>query len=662
MSCCGFAYSMAMGDYESVAPQLEGEENLIAAAKHLARALGSNKNLTKDVKKILADLGSQLSSMATIDDNMVEDGKSGIQEQLSVVQEKIMSWEADESMIWDSGPDEAVEYLNAADEARKLTERLENQCLNSEEEKELLRRAHDVLQMAMQRLEEEFKYMLVQHRQPFEPEHLSFRSSEDDAVDESSIVSFGDDSIEESTPQDSISRTSEEYIIDLVHPDVIPDLKGIANLMFMSNYDHECCQAYVIVRKDALDECLFNLEIEKLSIKDVLKMEWGSLNSKIKRWVRAMKVFVRPYLASEKWLCDQIFAELGSANLVCFVEAAKASMLQLLNFAEAISISSHQPEKLVRILDMYEVLADLLPDIDALFLDEAGSSVRIDYHEVLERLGDTVRATFVEFENAVASNASTNPFAGGGIHHLTRYVMNYLRLLADYKDTLNLLLKNHDGAAVSQISPDMSPATEEESMSRDFSGSCSPMALHFRSLTSILEANLYDKSKLYRDASLQHLFLMNNIHYMAQKVKNSELRLIFGDNWVRKHNWKFQQHAMDYERATWSSILSLLKDDGNSSSSSVSRTLLKERLRSFYVAFEEVYKTQTAWLIPDVQLREDLRISTSLKVIQAYRTFVGRQMSHIGEKHIKYNAEDLQDYLLDLFEGSQKSLHNPHRR
>ncbi|TYJ37833.1 hypothetical protein E1A91_A05G402800v1 [Gossypium mustelinum] len=653
---------MAMGDYESTATSLEGEENLIAAAEHIVKALGSNKNFTKDVKKILADLGSQLSTMATVEDNMVEGKKSGIEEQLSVVEEKIMSWESDDSMIWDSGPDEVAEYLNAVDGARKLTERLENQCLSSQEEKDLLCRAHDVLQMAMQRLEDEFKHVLVHHRQPFEPEPMSFRSSEDDAVEEGSIVSFGDESVEESTLRDSISRNSEEFIVDLVRPDVISDLKCIANLMFSSNYDHECRQVYILVRKDALDECLFNLEIEKLSIEDVLKMEWGTLNSKIKRWVRAMKVFVRPYLVSEKWLCDQTFAELGSSNSVCFVEAAKAPMLQLLNFVEAISIGSHQPERLVRILDMYEVLADLLLDINALFSDEAGSSIRIEYQEVLKRLADTVRVTFLEFENAIATNASTSPFAGGGVHHLTKYVMNYIRLLADYNETLNLLLKNHDGAAATSLSPNTSPATREESITKYFSDSCSPMALHLQSLTSVLEANLDEKSKLYRDASLQHFFLMNNIYYMAQKVKNSELRLIFGDKWIRKHNWKFQQHAMSYERATWSSILSLLKDESNSSSGSTSRTVLRERLRSFYVAFDEVYKTQTAWLITDVQLREDLRISTSLKVIQAYRTFVGRQMQHIGEKHIRYNAEELQDYLLDLFEGSQKSLHNPNRR
>ncbi|KAE8706244.1 serine carboxypeptidase-like 25-like isoform X1 [Hibiscus syriacus] len=651
-----------MGDYEPVAPQLEGEENLIAAAEHIVRALGSNKNLTKDVKKILADLGSQLSNMATIEDEVVEGVESGIEEQLRVVEEKIMSWESDESMIFYSGSNDASEYLNATDEARKLIDELESRCSSGKDERELLRRAHDVLQLAMQRLEEEFKHLLVQHRQPFEPEHMSFRSSEDDSVDVGSLVSFGDDSFEESAGRYSIGRTSEDCIIDLVHPDVIHDLKCIANSMFMSSYDHECRQAYVIVRKDALDECLFDLEIEKLSIEDVLKMDWGTLNSKIKRWVRAMKIFVRPFLVSEKWLCDQIFLELGSASSVCFVEAAKAPMLQLLNFAEAISISSHQPEKLVRFLDVYEVLADLLSDIDALFSDEAGSCIRIEYHEVLKRLADSVRVTFLEFKNAVASNTSANPFAGGGNHPLTRYVMNYIRLLVDYKDTLNLLLKNDDGETARSPSPDSSHATEEESTSNDSSACLSPMALHLQSLTSVLEANLQEKSKLYGDASLQHFFLMNNIHYMVQKVKNSELQAIFGDKWIRKHNWKFQQHAMDYERATWSTILPLLKDESNSSNSSISRTLLKERLRSFYVAFEDVYKTQTAWVIPDLHLREDLRISTSLKVIQAYRTFVGRQMQHIGEKHIRYNAEDLQDYLLDLFEGSQKSLHNPHRR
>lgn len=655
-----------MGDCESMIPELKGEENLIAAAKHIVKALGSNKNLTVDARKILAELGTQLSTMTALNETE-DDGTSEIEDRLHAVEEKILRWEEDQSTIWDSGPEEASEYLSAAGEAQKLTERLESLCLNKDDDEYmLLQRAHNILQKAMERLEEEFRHMLVENRQPFEPEHLSFRSSEEEVVDEVSIFSFGDESVEDSLQRDrdSVSRASEEYLIDLIHPHVIPDLRCIANLMFNSNYDQECYQAYTSVRKDALDECLLILEMEKLSIEDVLRMEWVGLNSKIKRWVRTMKIFVRIYLASEKCLCDQVFGELGPVNLVCFVEASKASMFQLLNFAEAMSIGPHQPEKLSRILDMYEVLANLLPDIDTLYSDEAGSSVRKECHEVLRRLGDTVRATFLEFKNAIASNASTNPFAGGGNHPLTRYVMNYLKILSDYSETLNLLLKDHDEEYPSLLSPDMSPTTEEESRSGSSLRGISPMSSHLLSIASILESSLDDKSKLYKDASLQHFFLMNNIYYMTQKVKGCELRDIFGDEWIRKHNWKFQQHAMNYERASWSSILSLLKDEQiqNPGSNSISKTLLKERIRRFYLAFEEIYKAQTAWLIPDPQLREDLRISTSLKVIQAYRTFVGRFGNHISDKHIKYSADDLESYLLDLFEGSPKSLQNSHRR
>lgn len=656
-----------MGECQATNPVMQGEEDLITAARNIVKALETNKNLTNDARKILADLGSQLSTIARESESKgEEESPCEIEELINAVQDKVMKWEVEQSMIWDCGPEEGYEYLKAVDDARKLTERLESLNVSKDSEEDgLLQRAHDILQTAMVRLEEEFRHLLVQNRQPFEPEHMSFRSSEDDTVDDGSIVSFGDDSVDDVVQRDSMSRGSEEYIIELVHPDVVPDLRSIANLMFDSNYGHECSQTYISVRKDALDDCLYILEVEKLSIEDVLKLEWQTLNSKIRRWIRAMKIFVRVYLASEKWLSDQIFGELESVSSVCFTESSKASTLQLLNFAEAIAIGPHQPEKLIRILDMYEVLSDLITDVEALFFGDSVSSVRMEFQDVLRRLGDCAKATFVEFGNAVATNISLNPFPGGGNHHLTRYVMNYIRTLTEYSKTLDLLLKdnnnnnNNDKEDLVSASPDRSPSSEDGEIS-----SASPVALHFKSLISILECNLDDKSKLYKDDALRHLFLMNNIHYMAEKVKNTELRAILGDDWVRKHNWQFQQHAMNYERATWSPILSLLKDDGlqNPGSNSISKTLLKDRLQSFYLAFEEVYKSQTAWSIPDSQLREDLRISTSVKVIQAYRTFVGRHINHVSDKHIKYSADDLENFLLDLFEGSPRSLHGYHRK
>ncbi|KAM7266830.1 hypothetical protein ACFE04_008996 [Oxalis oulophora] len=591
------------------------EENLIAAAKQILKAVGSGKNLTHDVRKVLMDLSSQLSNIIVTTADKKEEGEciSEVEERLNVVQEKIMSWEVDQSMIWSSGQDEAFDYLHAVDEACQLIVRLESEHLDKQEEdKGLLRRAHDVLQTAMARLEEEFRLVLVQNKQPFEPEHMSFRSSDEDGF------SFGDDSMEESFHRDSVSRGSDESMIDLIHAEVIPYLRFIVEVMFNSNYDQECTQTYIGVRKESLDESLLTLEMEKMSIEDVLKMDWGTLDSKIRRWVRVIKYFVRVCLPSEKGLSERIFGEGGFSSLMCFVEISKSSMLRLLNFGEAVSIAPHRPEKLIRILDMYEMLAELFPDIDALYSDDSGSSVRNECHDVLQRLGDCVRLTFLEFENAIATNTSVIAFAGGGVNHLTSYVMNYLKILTDYTKTLDFLLDNHSQNRSILLSPEMSPIKDDEKTDEQSKCDNSVMAIHFQSVASILESNLYEKSKLYKDPALQHFFLMNNVHYMTQKVKSTELRHIFGDKWIRKHNWKFQQYAMDYERATWSSILALLKEEGNSGSGSGSRTALKETFKNFYLAFEEVYKTQTTWVMRDVQLREDLRISASLKDRQSH--------------------------------------------
>ncbi len=42
----------------------------------------------------------------------------------------------------------------------------------------------------------------------------------------------------------------------------------------------------------------------------------------------------------------------------------KGPAIQLFNFAQAISISQRSPEKLFKILGLYDGLMDLIPDID----------------------------------------------------------------------------------------------------------------------------------------------------------------------------------------------------------------------------------------------------------------------------------------------------------
>ncbi|EOA23800.1 hypothetical protein CARUB_v10017014mg [Capsella rubella] len=522
----------------------------------------------------------------------------------------------------------------------------------------------------MARLEEEFKHLLVENRLPFEIEHTSFRSIEaDHGVEEGSMASFGAASTEDLIlgSNNNSRRSSGEIVVDLINPDVISDLKNIADTMIASGYDRECIQVCTMVRKDALDEFLYSHEVEKLSIEDVLRMDWATLNTNIKKWVRVMRNIVQIYLLSEKSLDSQIFGDVNEIGLTCFVDTVKAPMMQLLNFGEAVSLGPRQPEKLLRILEMYELASELLPEIDALFTDQPGSSVRTEYREVMRRLGDCARTTFLEFKSAIASDVSSHPFPGGAVHPLTNYVMNYLMALTDFSHTLDSLLMEHDDVEELPPSPDIiNPVMVEEESTHEHSSSPEKflaMTQHFYSITSVLETNLQEKSKLYRDISLRHIFLLNNIHYMTRKVLKSELRHIFGDKWNRKHTWKFQQQATEYERATWLPVLSYLKDDSGSGSGSGSRNLRpRERFQGFNTAFEEVYKSQTGWLISDEGLREDVRTKASMWVIQAYWTFYSRHKNTVSERYTKYTTDDLERLLLDLFAGSPKSLNNSYRR
>lgn len=580
------------------------------------------------------------------------------------------SEEAKERMIFDGDREEVDRYLQAVDE---IQQSISSVTISDDQNK-----VNSALQIAMARLEDEFRNILIGHTNPLETESLTDPSSSCTTVHSISSIAGADDSGEfedysyseddaESRRSTSYRSTSSIREIDLIPSEAIHDLRSIAERMISAGYLRECVQVYGSVRKSAVDGSFRRLGIERLSIGDIQRLEWEALETKIRRWIRAAKVCVRILFASEKKLCEQIFEGLGTAtDDACFLETVKGPAIQLFNFAEAISISRRSPEKLFKILDLHDALLDLLPDVDVIFESKSSESIRIQAAEILSRLAEAARGILSEFENAVLREPSKVPVPGGTIHPLTRYVMNYISLISDYKQTLIELIvsKPSTGSRYSgdPTMPDMEFAELEGR---------TPLALHLIWIIVILQFNLEVKSKHYRDTSLPHLFMMNNVHYIVQKVKGSpELREMIGDDYLKRLTGKFRQAATNYQRATWVRVLYCLRDEGlhvsGSFSSGVSRSALRERFKSFNAMFEEVHRTQATWLIPDTQLREELRISISEKLIPAYRSFLGRFRGHIEsgkhpENYLKYSVEDLETSVLDFFEGFPVSQHSRRR-
>ncbi|KAJ9564054.1 hypothetical protein OSB04_000020 [Centaurea solstitialis] len=410
------------------------EQKLVAAATFIIRELDSDDKLSRKAKKILTNLRAKLSSTSKIDEEEEEEEVSDIEKQIDSMKTK--------TMIWTYEPDEVKEYLKQVDGLRQLVERLEslNPSKDSEQHR-LLTKANGVLSTSIHRIEGLFKRTLVYNRYNFVPTRV--RSSEDDGVGRSSIVSFMDDSNDDDTERDGLRNEKNFYIMQLVDPEVIPDLKSIASIMSGTNYRRKCTDSFISVRKDALDDLLFILEIEKSSIEDVWKMKQAALSSKIKRWGKAMRIFLRIYLASEKFLCEQIFGQDESVSALYFSDTSKASILQFLNFAEAFAIGRHEPRKILTVLGMHDALANLTRDIESIYPQEDQSYLRFKIRDVLSSVRYNAGATFYEFTNVVRFHESNVVVPKGEIHPLTRYVMDYVTTLAGYKNSLNIIFNKH---------------------------------------------------------------------------------------------------------------------------------------------------------------------------------------------------------------------------
>ncbi|PUZ70842.1 hypothetical protein GQ55_2G267800 [Panicum hallii var. hallii] len=554
------------------------------------------------------------------------------------------------------------------------------------------------VQVAMARLEDELRHVLAARALDLEIEALAGLSSltlsggqrNSDATRAAAEEDDDDDGSGSVSSSVGRRRTYRSLLsireVDLYPADAISDLHAIVSCMSEAGYGRECVQVYASVRKLAVDSALRRLGVEKLSIGDVQQLEGDALEAKVRRWIRAARAAVPRVFASERRLCFNIFRDLPLCDSAAaatataavathdapFTEAVKGAALQLFGFAEAISIGRRSPEKLFKIIDLHDALSDMLPDISDIFAaSKAAKSIYVQAAEIRSPLADAVRGILSEFENAVLRDPSKTPVPGGTIHPLTRYVMNYSSLISDYKTTLSELIISRPSATSRIFAEGNEAAPAFPDLDLPDPDSQLPLAAHLVWIIAVLEHNLESKALLYKDAALYHLFLMNNVHYIVHKVKDSaELRGLIGDEYLKRLTGKFRLAATNYQRIAWLKILNCLRDEGlhasGGFSSGVSKSALRERFKAFNSAFEVAHKIESAWYVPDTQLREELRISISEKLLPAYRSFLGRFRHHIEngrhpEMYIKYSVEDLEIAMEDFFEGAPSSPHNRRR-
>ncbi|KAF8726258.1 hypothetical protein HU200_019715 [Digitaria exilis] len=436
-------------------------------------------------------------------------------------------------------------------------------------------------------------------------------------------------------------------------PETVDRLRAMADAMIAAGYATECTQMFLVARRNAFDAALQGLGYEKSNIDDVVKMTWESLEAEVVTWTKAFRHAINVGLSTEHDLCTRVFAGAHAAvGRGIFADLARCVMLHMLSFTEAVAMTKRAAEKLFKVLDMYEAVRDASPVIEAFLSaadDEPSSALtelKSELASVRSRLSESAAAIFHELEGSIRADAGKQPVPGGAVHPLTRYVMNYLKYACEYNATLEQVFREHHRRG-----------------SHGDGGDGNPFSAQLMEVMELLHGNLEAKSRLYKDPSLSNIFLMNNGRYMLQKIRGSaEINAMLGEAWARKQSTNLRQYHKNYQRETWSRVLSMLRDDGVITvKGHVQKPVLKERFKQFNAAMDEIHRTQGAWVVSDEQLQSELRVSIAAVVVPAYRSFLGRFSQHLSagrqtEKYVKLSAEDVETIIDELFDGNATSM------
>ncbi|RZB72360.1 Exocyst complex component EXO70H1 [Glycine soja] len=324
---------------------------------------------------------------------------------------------------------EAMHYIHCVNMLQKTMHSLISQ--NSSSPKLIL--AHNLMQIAMKRLQKEFYQILSMNRAHLNPESVSTRSST------TSRTSFCSDSYDDATAEEDV-RQSGDCIseVERVSSEAMADLKSIADCMISNGYAKECISVYTTMRKSIVDEGIYRLNVEQLSASKVNKMHWDVLEFKIKSWLEAVKIAVRTLFAGERILCDHVFGASQSIREVCFADISRSGASLLFGFPElVVKTKKSPPEKIFRMIDMYAAIATLWLEIESIFSLDSTTAVKSQAYGLLLRLSESVRTSLLEFVTAIQKGSPKSTANFAGVHSLTVQVMNHLTTLADYSNVLS---------------------------------------------------------------------------------------------------------------------------------------------------------------------------------------------------------------------------------
>ncbi|KAM0882577.1 hypothetical protein ACQ4PT_032192 [Festuca glaucescens] len=397
-------------------------------------------------------------------------------------------------------------------------------------------------------------------------------------------------------------------------------LRAVAEAMLAAGYGKECVAVFKEHRRASVAAALQRLHgfSPSQQLSTISKLAWEQIDARMQSWLAGARPAFASVFAGERDLCDRVFAgEHASVGDAVFSAVVEDQAMSILAFAEAaVAKAKRAPERLFRMLDVHDALTEtIIPAIVAAFEEKSELMFRAAELAVA-KVGDTVRGMVAGFEAAIEKEPAKATAPCGAVHPLTRYVMNYLVVLADYENALANIYSAEQYTDTTDIgfgSGTAGSSSSDHSMAStsSFSSSSTQRTLSLWSnpigwLVSVLMRKLDAKAGNYREAALSYLFLANNTHYVAKKVGGgTKLEAVLGEEWAKEQRAKARGYVDVYVRSAWGSKV----------------------LRGGAVdkAVIEAVAMQETWVAADEEMGEVLRAVARAAVVPTYRMFYRRQ-------------------------------------
>ncbi|KAI9316495.1 Cullin repeat-like-containing domain protein [Dichotomocladium elegans] len=256
-----------------------------------------------------------------------------------------------------------------------------------------------------------------------------------------------------------------------------------------------------------------------------------------------------------------------------------------------------------------------------------------DCTEMMSAFKVTALKSFYDFMEDVKgkkeNNAFTNMSSDGTVHEMTSNTLNYLKRLYLWRDIVEpLLIILGDGGWSHPVS--LSNIPEQQNPYGESTKGFALLQSFFCDALDQLTLSIQSRSRGYKKPTLATVFLLNNYNHILRQIRTPPLNAIFDDASEMKYS-KLVKKQIDSYQDSWKPCVENLMDVTYVRSGTIKnamgsgdRQLIKERFKSFNTEFEEIWRAQTTYAVPDAELRAQVIRDVKNVLVPMYGRFLDK--------------------------------------